>query len=125
APLYEELERDVRAAGIEVRTGWRVTAEEVLAGNWDDVVIATGSTPVRRDLVDGPRVLDVWEAVDLVTDGPLPTGAVVVYDEEGDWRTASIAEHLAAQGVQVHIVSPNAPLSPRITTYSKLGLVER
>lgn len=125
APLYEELERDVRAAGVEVRTGWTVTADEVLAGSWDDVVIATGSRPSRRPLVNGPEVLDVLQAVDLIVDGPLPTGAVVVFDEEGDWRTASIVEHLASRGVEVHIVSPAAVLSPRITTYSRLGLVER
>jgi 2,4-dienoyl-CoA reductase-like NADH-dependent reductase (Old Yellow Enzyme family) len=123
--LVAELERDVRAAGVAVRTGWRVTAAEVLAGGFADVVVATGSRPARRALPGGPPVLDLWQAVERLQDPTPPAGAVVVLDDDGGWPGAAVAEAFAARGTGVHLVSPTAAPSPRITTYSRLALVPR
>ena len=49
--LTTELVRDVRAAGVDVRTLVEVDAATVLDGGWDDVVVATGARPSNR----GPR----------------------------------------------------------------------
>ncbi|GAA1866605.1 FAD-dependent oxidoreductase [Pseudonocardia ailaonensis] len=124
--LVAELERDVRAAGVTVHTDHRVTASEVVAGDWADVVLATGSRPARRTLpgTGGPRVADLHESVALLDAGN-PGGAVVVLDDDGGWAGASLAEAFAALGAEVHLVSPAAALSPRITTYSKLALTRR
>ncbi|GEL21099.1 oxidoreductase [Pseudonocardia sulfidoxydans NBRC 16205] len=130
ALLVEDLVRAVRAAGVEIVTGHRVSPAEVVDGDsvhggWDDVVVATGSRPARRELPGGPRVVDIWTAVDLVEAEQAPTGTVLVLDDDGGWPGASLAERFAGRGAQVHLVSPSAPLSPKITTYSKLALVPR
>jgi NADPH-dependent 2,4-dienoyl-CoA reductase/sulfur reductase-like enzyme len=124
--LTSELARDVRAAGIEVRLGWRVEAAEVAAGDYSDVVVATGSRPARRPLPGGPPVLDLWRAVtDLLDPGRPVTGTAVVIDDEGSWAAASVAEQLARLGARVHLVSPTASVAARITTYSRLALLRR
>ncbi|RTL69681.1 MAG: FAD-dependent oxidoreductase [Pseudonocardiaceae bacterium] len=125
ALLVDDLERAVRDAGVEVVTGHRVTPAEVVDGGWDDVVLATGSRPARRELPGGPRVVDTWTAVEIVEAEQAPTGAVLVLDDDGGWPGASLAERFARRGAQVHLASPSAPLSPKITTYSKLALVPR
>jgi 2,4-dienoyl-CoA reductase-like NADH-dependent reductase (Old Yellow Enzyme family)/thioredoxin reductase len=124
--LTRELARDVAQAAVEVRTGVHMSAADVVAGNYDDVIIATGSRPMRRQLPGGPPVFDLWQAVDEldVETSPL-RGRVVVMDDEGTWAAASITEHLARLGAQVHLVSPTPSLFARITTYSKLALTRR
>ncbi|RKN12466.1 FAD-dependent oxidoreductase [Streptomyces radicis] len=129
--LTDELVRDVTAAGITVMTGERITAADVLPGGrhdgFDAVLVATGSLPRRRELPGGPRVFDLAEAVgELAGGGPAPTGSVVlVRDDVGGWPAASLTERLARRGATVHLVTPLAGLFPRITTYSRLGLLQR
>jgi 2,4-dienoyl-CoA reductase-like NADH-dependent reductase (Old Yellow Enzyme family)/thioredoxin reductase len=125
--LTTELIRDVRAAGIDVRTLVEVDVDAVLGGGWDDVVVATGAHPSNRALGDGVPVIDAVRVVDRIGPGATDPaqGTVVVLDDEGGWTAASIAEALARQGCRVHLVSPTASLAARITTYSKLALVPR
>lgn len=128
--LTVELAADLAASGIEILLGRHVRAADLLAGGrhegFDDVVVATGSRPGRRELPGGPPVLDLWEAVAALDDPASPLrGTVVVRDDEGAWPAASIAEHLARLGTKVHLVSPTASLSARITTYSRLALTHR
>ena len=54
------------AAGVAVRTGTRATAEAVLEGAPDEVVIASGITPRAFDIpgADDPRVIGYTQAVD-------------------------------------------------------------
>ncbi|WP_212732730.1 NAD(P)/FAD-dependent oxidoreductase [Streptomyces oceani] len=127
--VAEQSGKAVRA-GVRFRFGERVTAADLLAGGrwdgFDTVVIATGSRPARRELPDGPPVFDVREAA-LLAAAPPPElrGTVVVRDDQGGWAAASLAEQLARQGAQVHLVTPVAALFPQITTYSRLGLTAR
>ncbi|MEV4521816.1 FAD-dependent oxidoreductase [Micromonospora tulbaghiae] len=124
--LTRDLARDVEAAGIPVRLGRRAGVDDVLAGGYQDVVLATGSRPARRELPGGPPVIDIWQAVDDLADpGYRPAGAVVVLDDEGTWSAASVAEALARRGARVHLVSPTATVSAKITTYSRLALLKR
>ena len=46
-------------------------------------------------------------------------------DDEGTWAAASVAEGLARRGARVHLVSPTASVSAKITTYSRLALLKR
>lgn len=126
--LTRDLAAEIRSAGVDVRLGWRPGVEDVLAGGYDDVVVATGSRPARRSLPGGPPVLDLWQAV---TDLVAPPGAArlsgtyVVIDDEGTWAAASVAEGIARRGGRVHLVSPTAGIAARITTYSRLALLKR
>ncbi|WP_326641709.1 FAD-dependent oxidoreductase [Streptosporangium sp. NBC_01755] len=130
ALLTSELSRDVATEQITILLGHRVEAADLLAGGRhegvDDVIVATGSRPRRRELPGGPPVFDLWQAVASLDDPASPLrGTVVVRDDEGAWPAASIAEHLAGLGAKVHLLSPTASLSARITTYSRLALTHR
>ena len=128
--LVADQLRAAIAAGVEPRFGERIVAADLMpGGRWDGfdaVVVATGSSPARRELPDGPPVFDVREAA-LAAASPPPElrGAVVVRDDTGGWAAASLAEHLARQGAEVHLVTPVAALFSQITTYSRLGLTAR
>ncbi|SCL20901.1 hypothetical protein GA0074692_1021 [Micromonospora pallida] len=126
--LTRDLAAEIRSAGVDVRLGWRPGVDAVLAGGYEDVVVATGSRPARRPLPGGPPVLDLWQAVtDLVAPpgGTRLAGTFVVIDDEGTWAAASVAEGIARRGGRVHLVSPIAGVAARITTYSRLALLKR
>ncbi|WP_432826154.1 FAD-dependent oxidoreductase [Dactylosporangium sp. CA-092794] len=126
ALLADELERDARAAGVRIRLGSTATADEVVAAQPDAVVIATGSRPARRPLVAGPPVLDLWQAIGQLREPDAGDGRVVaIFDDHGDWAGASVAEHYAGRGWNVHLVSPAGTFAGRITTYSRLAVVHR
>ncbi|ROO88287.1 hypothetical protein EDD29_5950 [Actinocorallia herbida] len=134
ALLAEEPAARLAAAGVPVLLGRTVTPEDLLPGGdlagFDEVIVATGSRPARRELPGGPPVYDLWEAVAALEDpdgescAPL-RGTVVIRDDEGGWPAASVAEHLGRLGARVHLVTPTASLAARITTYSKLALTHR
>ncbi|MFY1682783.1 FAD-dependent oxidoreductase [Micromonospora sp. WMMD730] len=121
--LTRDLAAEAYATGVEVLLGRRITAAQVRAGAYHDVVLATGSRPRPRPLPGGPPVLDLWQAV-AALDAPV-TGSYVVIDEDGSWAAASVAEALARGGGRVHLVSPTASIAARITTYSRLALFSR
>lgn len=64
-------------SGVKVVMNKEATAEEVIAGNWDAVILASGSRPVipRIPGVDGPNVTT---AVDVLRNGVTLTGRVAV-----------------------------------------------
>ncbi len=124
--LVDDLVRDARGRGIDLLLGVTMTLEQVLNGQWDDVIVATGSVPSRADLGAGVPIETTLEAASRVASGEALAGRrVVVLDEEGGWTGASLAEAYAALGAEVHLVSPTAGLSHRITTYSRLALIPR
>lgn len=118
--LVTDLERQVRGAGVDVRTGWRVTREDVVEGSWTALFVAVGA-------VDEPGT---WSGVETVgpTAAVLEPGRlgdqVVVYDEDGTWAGAGTALHLAAAGIEVDYVSP-VGVAWNITTYSRLSLLRQ
>ena len=74
---FDELLRHfpvaLQRAGVEVRLGTRVDADALAAGGYDEIVLATGTTPWRPDLpgIDHPKVLDYAAVLQgQVTVGP-------------------------------------------------------
>lgn len=128
ARLVEEQEAEAVRLGVDVR---RSTALGDPGApdprHFDHVLIATGSRPQVRAL-DGP--VPVWDSdatlAALAPGAPPLTGRrVAVIDDEGGWPGASLVEALADAGAEVHLVSAGAGLFPRVTLYSRLGLVDR
>lgn len=116
--LVDELSAAARRAGVHVRLGRRVTARDVLAGDWEEVVVATGSTPSPPDADD---YLTHREAI--LDPGRLRT-AVVVVDEDGGWAAPSLAVHLADLGHRVTVTTAMDSVFPNVTTYSRLSFYE-
>jgi len=110
-----------RLPGVEVITGRRLTAADVLDYGADLVVIATGSAwrgdgvqPGNPDPMPGadpdlPHVLTPEQAAA----GKRPPGPrVVVYDTDGYYMAPGLAELLAAEGFDVTVVTTFSVLSP-------------
>ena len=110
-----------RLPGVQVITGRRLAAADVLDYGAELVVIATGSEwrgdgvqPGHPDPMPGadpglPHVLTPEQACA----GKRPPGPrVVVYDADGYYVAPGVAEMLAAEGFEVSVVTPFSVLSP-------------
>jgi dimethylamine/trimethylamine dehydrogenase len=102
---------------VEVITRRRLSAAQVLDYGADIVVIATGSLwssdgtqPGRADVIAGASAALTPE---LVMAGERPAGhRVVVYDCDGYYVAPGIAELLALDGFEVHLVTTYPVVSP-------------
>ena len=103
--LVRNLLHELHQLDVTVHTGVAATAEMVLAGQPDAVVIATGSTPDRNAFpgADGPEVADV---TDILAGRVTPGRRVMIIDRLGFHEVTSVAEYLAEQGCRVEIVTP-------------------
>ena len=108
----EWLERELRELGVDVRT--RVEAGGALVRDADVVVLATGSRPAPERLagpVDGSiPVLSIDEAVGRSTF----SGPVLLVDLRGDLESALCAEHVAAAGAELTLVTPYLSVGPNL-----------
>jgi dimethylamine/trimethylamine dehydrogenase len=107
---------------VEVITSRRLTAADVLDYGAQLVVVATGSRwsdtglqgpthePITGAVASVPYVLTPEQ---VVLDGKRPSGpGVVVYDADGYYVGAGVAELLAGEGFEVHLVTPFPVVSP-------------
>ena len=105
---FEEIilyfERQLAKLGVELRLGAEVGVADVLGEAPDAVVVATGSTAFRPEIlgVEQRHVLSARE----VLQGNAEIGArVVVIDTLGRAEAPSVAEYLADEGKAVEIVT--------------------
>jgi 2,4-dienoyl-CoA reductase-like NADH-dependent reductase (Old Yellow Enzyme family) len=107
-------ERQLRQLGVTIRLNRMVVAGDPLLRDADDIVVATGSLPLKDGIsplrphggaipgVDQPNVVTSWDALLL----PQQVGSrVLLYDEEAYAPGASIALFLARLGRQVTLVT--------------------
>ncbi|MEM8813870.1 MAG: FAD-dependent oxidoreductase [Pseudomonadota bacterium] len=103
-------------ATVETYLDSPMSAEEVLDFGADHVAIATGSTWIDTGVgravsepieVDGTIVL----TPDDIKAGVMPSGPVVVYDDDHYYMGGVIAELLRARGIDVTLVTPAAEVS--------------
>ncbi len=98
---------------VQLYPGSRMGSEDVTAFGADHVVLATGSH-WRRDGVgvNAIRPLSLTNALtpDDVFAGAKVTGPVVIYDDEHYFMGGALAEKLAAEGHDVHLVT-TAPVA--------------
>lgn len=107
------LDSQVRKLGVDLRLGQSADAENVLAEEPDEVVIATGGSPNRGRFGDSELVRTTWE----VLEGRLAPDAgqsVLIYDDSGDHQAVSCAEYLASRGVLVEVVTPDRHVAFRL-----------
>lgn len=122
----QQLEKRVLASSIDLRLNTFATDIDDYLSIFEKIIVATGSTHLKRKFGAGIPILSSIEAIEkyrgVTADEPK---SILVFDEEGTWVAGSIAEELASNGFQVHLVSPTATLFSQITMYSKLALIPR
>lgn len=117
------LEAMVPELGVTVHLGRQATKENILAERPDVVIVATGSEPNLPNLdecesilsmAEGRQVLPEIEGLDLphvlsvdqvLSHKAIPTGHVVVIDNNGHWEAAGTAEFLADAGCRVTVLA--------------------
>ncbi|WP_275789237.1 NADH:flavin oxidoreductase [Pararhizobium gei] len=103
-----ELER------LQVPINYNVFAEpgDILERQPDLVVVATGGIAQNPALESGDDlVVSSW---DIIAGAIRPEGPVLLYDDNGAHTGMSAAEMIAAQGVELEIVSPERMFAPEI-----------
>jgi len=100
---------------ISVYPSSPMASAEILESGAQNIIIATGSAWRRDGLgrtlskpISGCELKDVFSPDDLM-DGKLPSGKVVLYDDDHYYMGGVLAELLASQGCEVTLVTP-APL---------------
>lgn len=98
--LADEMTR----LGVDVRLNRLAEAGDVLAGEPDVVVIATGGLPEVGHFAGREHAASIWD----VLSGAVEAGPrVLVHDESGSHAPLSCAQFLGARGVAVEIVTPD------------------
>jgi len=114
--LLEWYERQFTKLGVTLRLNSYLDEAEVAAHAADTIIIATGSLPAENGFqrwlpqepsLPGLEAGGVWSPEAVLRREARLGDAVVVYDEGGNWRGVGTAWHLAEQGRQVTIVTPD------------------
>lgn len=119
------LADEVAANGVEVRLKQDVKLQWVLDELPDAVVIATGSTP-RNDLLGAPVDFPVLTSIDVVRDRVPTGGRTVLFDEDGYYQGAEVAEMIARSGTELTVVTRfwefarEIPATSKVTTMRAL-----
>ena len=105
---FEEIvlffERQLQRLGVEVRLGVDAGVDTVLAEAPDAVVVATGSSAFRPDVL-GADASHVHSARDVIAGNADIGERVLVVDTQGRAEGVTVAEHLADMGRRVEIVT--------------------
>jgi hypothetical protein len=108
--------------GVQVVFGCETTAQKVCDGQFDEVVIATGSAALPIDLSDVQSMLTMEQALAE----PDRLGPKVAFcDITGEWSALSVIEYLADLGKKVTVFTPVAGFAWRTTIYSTLSSRKR
>ncbi|HEV8261234.1 MAG TPA: FAD-dependent oxidoreductase [Burkholderiales bacterium] len=115
-------EREIRRLGVDIRLGTKATAAWILGQQPDAVILATGALYSRegrgsyRDFeIPGYDRDFVYRPEEVLLVDKLPTGKVVLLDNEGLHAGIGIAELLGRTGADVELLTPAlSPLSPRV-----------
>ena len=116
--VTQNLSREVKAAGVTVKLGVRVTRELVDQTRPDVVIMATGAipyTPLIEGAEDG-HVVSAWQ----VLRGDAKVGSrVVIADWRCDWIGLGLAEQLARDGCYVRLVVNGMTAGQSIPQYAR------
>jgi 2,4-dienoyl-CoA reductase-like NADH-dependent reductase (Old Yellow Enzyme family)/thioredoxin reductase len=97
------LDMEARRLGVDVRLNTFADAHAVVAFDPDAVIMATGGLPATPPLAAGETLtVSTW---DILGGDVSPAPRVLVFDDHGSDQALSTAEHLAARGSQVEIVT--------------------
>jgi dimethylamine/trimethylamine dehydrogenase len=129
--------RDYRAfqlnkmPNVEIYFDSHLSADDVLSFGFQNVALATGSTwrrdgVARSHVVPLPRdgALPVFTPDDLMA-GNIPTGRIVLFDDDHYYMGGVLAELLVAHGARVTLVTPSAYVSDWTRNTLEQGAIHR
>lgn len=131
--LVDDLERDLAAAGVEVRLGARVTAAELRARAADGIVVATGAVAPPTTSLDlggayaGGFPADATVNAFAAASDPSRLGRrIAVVDADGTAYAAGIVLTLLAHVDELDLITPFETVFPHIGAgYDRPLLLER
>jgi len=98
--------------GVTFRFNTWAEAEDVLAEQPDEVIIATGGLPHTDVLSEGNElVVSTW---DIISGDVKPGRNVLLFDDAGDHAALQAAEVLAASGAKVEVMTPDRTFAPEV-----------
>jgi dimethylamine/trimethylamine dehydrogenase len=118
-------------SNVDVYFESRLSAEDILAFGFQNIAIAAGST-WRRDGVARAHVvpmpidpaMPVYTPDDLMG-GNVPTGSVVLFDDDHYYMGGVLAELMARNGARVTLVTPSAYVSDWTRNTLEQGAIHR
>jgi 2,4-dienoyl-CoA reductase-like NADH-dependent reductase (Old Yellow Enzyme family) len=128
--LLAWYERQLAQTHVNLRLNTFLDDTDLATHPASTIIIATGSLPdpdarqrwwPREPRLPGIDAGGVWSPEDVLRRAARLGDVVVVYDEGGNWRGAGTAWHLAEQGKQVIVVTPDAYVGKEITRTSADG----
>jgi 2,4-dienoyl-CoA reductase-like NADH-dependent reductase (Old Yellow Enzyme family) len=129
AYVVDYLKGAIERAGVDVRTGSRVTADEIVAEEPDAVVVATGALP-RNDALGDTGDIPVYTSHDIASRRVDLSGKrVVMFEEDGYYQACEVAELMGRDGADVLIASRfwelgrEIPATSRVTTLRSLDVL--
>jgi NADPH-dependent 2,4-dienoyl-CoA reductase/sulfur reductase-like enzyme len=125
--LLTWYETQLQKLQVTVRLNTYMEPDEVRAFGADAVVIATGSLPAgtglqrwlpNQESLPGIDKPNVWSVEDVMSRAARPGKRVLLLDDTGNWRGVGTAWHLAEQGHEVTIVTPDPAIGREIARTS-------
>ena len=115
----QELDR----LGVTVRLNTFAEPDDLAAGGFDDVVVATGGMPIVPEVPGGELAVDSW---DVLSGDRRVGGRVLVYDDNGGTQGLDAAEAVlrnASGPVELEVVTPERGLAPDVGGVVAAGYV--
>jgi 2,4-dienoyl-CoA reductase-like NADH-dependent reductase (Old Yellow Enzyme family)/thioredoxin reductase len=143
APTYREwsgivswLESQLRKSETKILLGHEVTADE-LADGFDNIIVATGSTPLRHGWtalqpanwapetkpLPGADQWNVFSPEDILSGKIDIPYRVLVLDDTGDRQSLVVADYLASNRHPVHVVTAYPQIAHQTAGSFDLGFV--
>jgi 2,4-dienoyl-CoA reductase-like NADH-dependent reductase (Old Yellow Enzyme family)/thioredoxin reductase len=122
--VLEWQTRRLERLQVKVELERRVAPDDLDALEADAVVLATGAVPGASPLV-GAGGCGVVSPHDLIQEKRRPTGKVVVHDGGGGSVGAGAMEYLAAQGVDLTIVTPSFMVAEDMDVVQRVPFYQR
>ena len=115
--LMDWFERQLTKLQVKIDYNSYIEVEDIKDGDWDEVIVATGSLPPETgfqkalphlETLPGIEHGNVWSAEDVMGKAARLGERVIVFDQGGNWRGGGTAWHLAETGHKVTVVTPDA-----------------